>query len=448
MPTYPYSWLRFDTARTELANRLGDPNKVFWTDTELGIYIVEALRTWNSYTSFYLNRDFFSSVAGQIWYDASYVLASLRGYNVTDLQLLTEIEYHLMEPPTGATWSGSEMFTVTDILTAIQRRRDQFLNETGCTITQGTVSVAANPAAGRVALTFSNFDIIDLRRLAWVDIGGSYTLLWREDSWSVNSFYASRPGSAPAPVCYSISTESPLTVQLFPSPSSAGELETVTVNTGSTLDGSGVLLGIPDDFTFVVKWGALADLLRKDGPARDPARAKYCEDRWAQGIILANMPTLLVNCYINGEPANVESVFDFDTWTAGWQNTSDQPTTVGMAGLNLMALNPVPDDAYTVQADFLRNMPVPVADSDDLQIGREMWDVICGYAEHLAAFKMAGAEFVATEPNFEQFLRIAMEQNGRLRANEQFVESIHNRANREAVNRPRITNDPTVRTAR
>ena len=58
----------------------------------------------------------------------------LRSYNVTDLQLLTEIEYQLIEPPSGATWTGSEMFTVQDILTALQRRRDQFLNETGTSL--------------------------------------------------------------------------------------------------------------------------------------------------------------------------------------------------------------------------------------------------------------------------------------------------------------------------
>ena len=147
-----YSWLTFAQARTELAARLSDPNKTFWVDAELGIYIVEALRTWNSLAQFYKDRDSFSTAANTQWYDLTSVLAlGLRSYNVTDLQLLTEIEYQLIEPPTGATWTGSEMFTVQDILTALQRRRDQFLNETGTVITRSTQGVSA-PTEGRVSL--------------------------------------------------------------------------------------------------------------------------------------------------------------------------------------------------------------------------------------------------------------------------------------------------------
>lgn len=434
-----YSWLTFANARTELAARLSDPSNVFWTDTELGIYITEALRTWNSLTAFYKDRGTFATVANTSWYDLpSSLSGSLRAYTVTDLQLLVEIEYHLMEPPTGATWTGSEMFTVQDILTALQRRRDQFLNETGCVITRSTQGVSS-PTEGRVSLAQG---IIDVRRVAWLDTpSGLYSTLWRQDMWEINSYLSSWKNSTkPTPRAYSISDNPPLSLQLAQIPSDAGTLDLLTVNTGATLDGSGVLLGVPDDLCWVVKWGALADLLRKDGPARDPARAKYCEDRWAQGIALGKMPISTVDTYVTDLPIQTESVFDLDAFRANWQNqTPGSPNLAGLAGLNLVALSPTPDTIYTVTMDVLRNMPVPAADGDYIQVGAEMWDSVVAYAEHLAAWKMAGSEFEATIPNMKQMLDIAVTQNDRLKANEFFMAQLQDRADREKQNRARLS---------
>ena len=258
--------------------------------------------------------------------------------------------------------------------------------------------------------------------------------------WALNSFLANwKAATQPLPKVYSISDDPPLQIQLAPIPSDAGTLEMLTVNTGANLDGSGVLMGIPDDWTPVVKWGALADLLRKDGPARDPARAKYCEDRWSQGIAAAKMPISVIDTYVSDQPVQTESAFDLDVYRASWQNaTPAQPTFAALAGLNLVAMSPVPDAVYTVTVDLLRNMPVPTADGDFVQVGAEMWDGIVAYAEHLAAWKMAGAEFEATMPDLEQMIKLAMTQNERLRANEAFLEQLSDRAKREEKFRPRL----------
>ncbi len=198
-------------------------------------------------------------------------------------------------------------------------------------------------------------------------------------------------------------------------------------------------MGIPDDWCWVVKWGALADLLRKDGPARDPARAKYCEDRWAMGCAAAKMAILAIDTYVSGQPVQTESIFDLDVYKANWQNaTGALPTIAALAGLNLVYLSPTPNSFYTVQMDLLRNMPVPSADGDFIQIGAEMWDGVVAYAEHLAAWKMGGAEFEATIPNYEQMVKMAMTQNERLRANEAFLTQLSDRSEREEKNRPRL----------
>jgi hypothetical protein len=438
-----YSQITFAQARTELAARLGDVNKVFWVDAELKLYVIEALQTWNSLAAFYKDRDSLTTSPNQPYYDLpSSLSAGLRAYNVTDLQLLTEIEYHLMEPPTGATWTGSEMFTVQDILTALQRRRDQFLNETGTVLTRQTFAVSA-PTEGRVLLTLSSpFNIIDIRRVAWKDTpSGQYSTLWRESRDALDFFFASwKTSTKPLPKVYSVSDTQPLQIQLAPIPSDAGTLEVLTVNTGNTLTGTGTLMGVPDDLVWIIKFGALADLLQKDGPARDPGRAEYCNKRWEQGVAAAKMPLSTISCLVQDQPVNTESVFDLDVYRANWQNAgTGLPTIAGLAGLNLMALSPTPNSFYTVQVDLLRNMPIPVGDGDFIQVGSEMVDAVLRYALHLAMFKSGGAEFSTTMPDLKQFIDLAIEQNSRLRANDAFITMTMDRSELEEKQRARLS---------
>jgi hypothetical protein len=323
----------------------------------------------------------------------------------------------------------------------MQRRRDQFLNETGCVITQSAPSVTPT-AEGLISLADTT---IDVRRIAWIN-GGAYSLLWREDIFSLNSFLTSWKQGNGNPKAYGITTTAPLTVQLAPIPNTTNTLDLLTVKTGATLDGSGVLLGIPDDLSWIVKWGMLADLLRKDGPARDPSRAKYCETRWAQGIAAVKSAMAVIDSFVADQPIQTESVFDLDVYRASWQNsTPAQPNLAALAGLNLVAMSPVPNTSYTVLFDLLRNMPVPVGDGDYIQIGREMWDVVCNYAKHIALFKSAGAEFEATMADYEEFMRIAVEQNDRLRANEAFMGQLNDRSQLEEVQRPRLSSERSLR---
>ena len=118
-----------------------------------------------------------------------------------------------------------------------------------------------------------------------------------------------------------------------------------------------------------------------------------------------------------------------DTNLLNWQNDmQNTPTTIGMAGLNLIALYPPPNSgAHAVTLDVVRNMPVPVADGDSIQVGREELDVITDYAEHLAAFKMGGQEFAVTQPCYERMVRMAMQQNVRWRAVAKAPGDDHNR---------------------
>lgn len=202
--------------------------------------------------------------------------------------------------------------------------------------------------------------------------------------------------------------------------------------------GTGIALGVPDDFAWVVKWGALADLLGKDGPAADQPRAAYCEQRWREGVELARLTTSVIQAQINGVRTPVQAISDLDKYRPGWEsNAQDTPDVVAMAGLNLLVVADPPDAGpHSVTVDVLRNMPIPAA-GENVQVGREHLDVILDYAEHLASFKHGGQEFEATAEHYKRFFRVASQLNERWKASAVFADVLHDRTRREEQEVPR-----------
>jgi hypothetical protein len=55
----------------------------------------------------------------------------------------------------------------------------------------------------------------------------------------------------------------------------------------------------------------------------------------------------------------------------------------------------------------------PVDQSQPVQLSRDAVEAILAYAQHLASFKMAGSDFMATMPLYEQFEKYCATQNHR-----------------------------------
>lgn len=424
-------------ARSQLAGLLHDTTNVFWASAELDVYLDEALRAWSAVSQAWKERGTLSTSSGTAFYDLTSSLSpsTLRGQTLTDTNLVTDIQYALLEPATGTSWTGSEQFTLSQVSNALQRRRDQFLVETGCHLTEVTTAVGS-PPAGRQVLTDS---VIDVRRAVWQSAEGYYTILWRDDEHAAQSYDESWLQNPGTPNSYSVSASPPLTVQLFPPPISSGDLNLITVSSGAALDpANGVVMGIPNDFCWVVKWGALADLLGKDGQAYDPARAAYCEQRWQEGIALARISTSAVQVQIANVPKPIGSLFEQDSYDGNWQNITGTTDECFLAGLNLIGFSKVPDGAYGVSVDVVRNAPIPSGDGDYLEIGREELEAIILYAQHIASFKMAGDEFEATQQHYQHFFQLAATKNGRLRAAARNFRVLMDRGYHEESQRPRV----------
>ncbi len=405
----PYATTTLAQAQVDLAARLADPTFVRFTQPELTLYLQEALRTFNVLSGgHFRDTGVFPTVAGQAFYDLAGLLPGAIGYTVTDRSLVQTLEYHLLEPPTPTAWTGSQQFTLSDLVLALQRRRDLFLLETGMVLTHSTPTITPSQG-GRFDLDQS---IITVRRAAFTNGTGTTTPLHREDVWAFNHFstgWVQQPGRAPiVPFGYSVGEVPPLTMQVVPPPSDRGILDLVTVSRGTILNpATPVVMGVPDDWTWLLKWGALSDLLSKDGLAADPLRAAYCEARWDHGIKLAKQASLVWSARVNNVVVQVASLQEADQYQALWQSVSGSPTRVLSTGSPLVALSPVPNtNPYSVTVDLVRNAPVPVAAGDFLQVGPELLTCIYDYAEHLCYVKEGGPALQTAQPLLDRFLRV------------------------------------------
>ncbi len=435
--------------RQALAARLNDTANVFWTDAELQRWTLEALRSLSAYATYWRDKATFSTAAATPFYDitttagSSAQMSLLTANTEDDQALITDLCYALMESQAAGnprTWQGTDMFTMADLLGALNRRRDQFLSDTGAVLTR-LVTVVGAPADGLVTLADN---VIDVRRVAWVDAAtGAVTPLYRMDELQADYGLSGWSVNANTPAFYSTIVTPPLTLQLIPVPSAPGSVDVLSVNAGATLDATGVLLGIPDDFAPTLKWGVLADLLGRDGQARDPDRAAYCEARYQQGAELARINPLAVLAEIQGVDNLMDDVWSLDTGRATWQSpaSTGQPDFVATAGRNLVALANIPNGVYSVTLNVVRKAPLPVADGDFIQVGRDAIDTLLDYCEHVAAFKMQGAEWHATDRALSNFMRQAVTYNEKLRASALFKEILWPTSRRYSGDVPRRTKD-------
>jgi len=432
-----------------LAQRLYDAAQTFWASAELTVYIVEALRTFNALTSFWRGDFVFKSndpsLIGTQWYDLTAVANTLRPYTVTDASLFQTIEYHLLEPANlpSVPWSGSSQFSVDDILQAIARRRDELLSLTGCTQTRRLVGAAA----GRTLLPDT---VIDVRRLSYLpNAPGVPSVLWPADAWdeqSFNAFYTILPAGTPGtPSTYLLSTQPPLSFDVDTPPSFAGSYELITVEAGAAANPAvPSLLSIPDDWSWAVKWGALADLFSRDSLSRDPLRAEYCQRRYDMAQRLLTSAPALLALRLDNVALQIDSLRLLDLYDTSWEaQAAGTPLAAGHAGLNLVTLAPAADTNgaagfYMLDATVVSNAPVPSVDADPVQVSRDDLDAVLGYAQHLATLKSGGAEFTATLPLLQRFLDQCAVYNSKLREFAEFTTTLLGVSARESQTNPRM----------
>ena len=411
MPQYSYATLQdaLNALYSRLYQSFTDATQMQWTPAELTGYVCEALRNWNALTSFQRQDMAFSTTANQWWYDLRAVTGTIIPYTVSQASIIQQIQNHLLEPPNTAyplVWSGSNQFDFRAILLALQRRQNETLGVTACTVQRSTWNA---PIAPRVPL---NDTVIDIRRVAWLPTPGQGYLarvLRQSDRWAsraFNPFYTVEPSLPPSN--WFQSTEPPPSFEVDAVPPVAGNYDVLTVNSGpnwlATAPGGTT---IPDDWTWVFKWGALSDLLSREANAKDAFRAEYCKTRYEEGLKLLERQPIVLAARVNNLPVSCDPVRNADDFNPLWQAIpSGAVTKVYLAG-NLMACAPAPNGASGISVTVVQNQPIPIATSSYLQVARDDFDTIIDYAQHLAMFKQGGQEFAASVSLYQKFQRKA-----------------------------------------
>jgi hypothetical protein len=465
---FKYQYATLAQVLQEISNRLYDPNAIFWPQAELQLYINESLSVFNSLAWFWRGDFQFTLNPNQIFYDLTQLPNTLRPYTVTDVDLYNLIEVHLLEPATGATWTGTAQFTIDDLLNAVQRRWNEILSVTGCTVTQSTIPAVANQTRNTVA-----DNVLDIRRIAYFNPtggggdgygqggfgGGGFggqgpygplgqyfsNVLWPEDTWAFQSFetvWTTQPQGVPQ--MYAQSSEPPLSFDTDKPPNQNGLYELITVNAGSQLTTTApTLINIPQDFCWILKYGALADLFSKESEAQDLPRAQYCNARYQQGLILlANSPALF-QFRINNQPIWIDSLRTTDeynnTWEGQFTSGFSYPNLILQSGLNLIAATPYSlSTPIGATATVLQNAPLPVLMTDFVQIPRDCYDVFIDYCVNLAMLKCGGAEALSSDYLYKRLVKMCSAMNSKLGEMGCFNDAITAQSNQEEVFNPRM----------
>jgi len=427
---------KFSDAKNALAARLADQNFVFWTNVEVGIYLIEALRTWNALTEIWTSNFAFNTTPAGIWYDLTQIQGSPRLRTLQDTDLYTVMQYHLLEPPSGGgTWSGTSQFSLSDLQNALQRRRDEMIQRTACYL--AIYSIPSTPNVQRFPYPFSGLEPVRQRFIPDSGAGaGNPVTLTREDTMTFDGFSYQHNQTPSLPTSFSVITEPPQSFDLDVGPNVAGSHEVIEVRQGFVFSPPSLTpLGIPNDWAWVAKWGALADLLSRDSEATDRPRANYCFQRFEDGIKIMQHANWIEGATIANVPVELVSVREKDAFDSEWSENPNAWQACVVGGMDLVAACPVGNQALSV--NLIGNAPVPVFDTDDFQVLQDTYDAILDYAQVLASFKMGGAEFADTKGLEAKFYSFAVQNNKRLAQLGLFSDLIHLQGKKQQISQPR-----------
>lgn len=418
-----YNYLLKTDFNNLIANRLGDINKVYWTNDEIDLYIDEALLTFGGISQFWRGDIFVPIVINKnnynLYTDVQQIPIDFRpkiGLNFTNQNIINFINIQLIESISSLN-PNSELYKLDSILKYIDKRVDYFLNYTGLNVGLDTYPVLNNENRIEIAN-----NLLDILRVAFKDDSGIYTELQLEDEESLRYFDSNIFSNPNTPKYYTRLEESNNVVKLYPYPNVNGDLELVTIQgrDKSILATINDLLLIPINLIPYIKWGVLADMLSQDGIGQDLSRAAYCLQRWNEGLIVGTNYTSILNAYINNIPIDIESLNDADFFNPNWQNTVQSldsnnqpigyPNKIILANNNYFFINVIPKTGYNLSLTCIINAPI---DSNYIEIKEEYITLLLDYIIHLASFKEGAAPLSKTTDLLKNFLNGALNHNTR-----------------------------------
>lgn len=438
----PYAYLTLAQFRGELLQRLQDSAGVYTLPVEANLYIAEGLRLLNAQTAVWAQDFTFTFPQGSSWLSLNYT-GSPRERTVTDSDLYMQMEAMLLEPMTGSVWTGTSQYNIGILSAALQYRRDELLLQSAA----NTVNIFGEAPLSSVRSSLPD-STLDLLRVRYIPQDGTMPyVLGREDAGTLDAFEPQGGITPSDPYSWKITDNPPLTFDLSNPPNQPATLDMLASFSGEPfVPPTPALVGLPDDWTWVALYGALADVLSNSPEGRDAERAKYCLQRYEQGRkAMLKMPWLL-DASVAGISVDTPSFEEMDSFAQDWEqlwNPGDPTVVVG--GVDLVALAPNPTfDLPSVQSvlTVVANAPIPVLDGDYIQLSRDGVDALLNYCQHLCMFKAGGKDFALTVPLFDEFEAYSRKKNSQYAALGIFRPGILMEGNRGELLDPRFEKEP------
>ena len=483
-----YSWLSLSDGIAQLGARLAapltDPPTSLWSATEGKNYIFRALQIFNVLTNTW--RTDFTFNSPNLWNSLGSLAGSPRLRTATDIESYKMLEWYLLEPPSGGAWTGTNQFSISDLSNALQSRRNEVLQISACNdvllqnlpLTPNTrrtflpdttldcirvrylaldTSPAATGVSGASSITVSSSTNIAAGQLVsgtgialWstvTSINGMavnlslpntgtvsgvinfYTPndLYRDDTvaleWYESPLYQLPSGT---PQTFQLSSEPPLSFDVDITPNQPGVYEALVSQSGTPFaPPAATLLGIPNDWAYLLEYAALSDLLGRESEAKDLQRSAYFAKRYLDGLkVMANTPWIMLGS-VNGVACSVDSLEETDLYSVGWDlNPNSFGPVIVTCGMDFFA-SPVNS---SIGITCLANAPLlDAATSTYLQVSRDQWDQVLNEAQFLASVKLGGAEFMAATELDKQFILFCSQENSRLKSTGAFSDVIDQR---------------------
>ncbi len=403
-----YQHLTWGALKTLAHKRVGAAS--FYTEVEMGIYLIEAFRIWNLLTGHFRKSSAVSTTASTIFYDTALHLQT-----VTEQNVMNEMQYNTLETANNGASLVSDMWTVGEWVDYINSRMAHFTAETKLILTRETPFSSVIDQTQYDLGSSVSTDLLEVHRVAWLDASGNSHGL-REDStltydrllptWTVSS-------ASQEPEVYVRAGRPQLKIEILPAPVAAGTIDILYTKRPAQLPQTvdTTTLDLPNDFTPYIKWGALADVFSKEGQAHDPSKAEYCEARYQEGILVARAVLrrqMQQRVEFGGVPLDFETFESMDMGADGWQADDSTPTVWLPVGLTKVAINPAHNaGSGTLDIDGLTSFVVPATDGTYPDIPHSDVERILDYAHHLATFKQGGQEFQTGLTMLQNFIQAA-----------------------------------------
>jgi hypothetical protein len=215
-------------------------------------------------------------------------LMPLANYGDEICRILSEVQRHLLEPTIdgGVTW---QLWTAEEVQQAFLLRLNRYLLETGILRKEET-----DAASDGTALLSQ--DVLEVRRVQWrysdrrkAPRGLTRIDHKQADSAAIGEWDEDAGEGEPISYREEVTGQDTMIIQTYPKPDDNGELGVRYVPYGNVIFDSCGTLPIPRMLTWVVKWGLIADLLKKEGEANDPVRAQAAEAIYKRGVSITRV---------------------------------------------------------------------------------------------------------------------------------------------------------------